>query len=114
MMTDFEIRFDPARQGADMRPPGAKELVEALADFANDQCEDFTTRDAGDAHNYICALESRVQQLQYQLWLTIEQQKSNMKLLDAFQQLDRDTKLLNLTMPPLPDITEFDGRPGAL
>ena len=67
MMHDFEIRFDPTQRGMDMRPPGAKELVTALADFANNDSEQFTTEDAGDAHNYICALEARVTALYYQV-----------------------------------------------
>jgi hypothetical protein len=90
MMTDFEIRFDPTRQGADLRPPGAKELVASLTEFAHYDSEQLTTEEAGDAANYIRALEGRVQALQYQLWRTIEGHKRTDQPLGAFQQFDRD------------------------
>jgi len=73
MMTDFEIRFDPSCQGWDMRPPGAAELLAALADAALGRVATpdnldakprqsnimLDPEDAADAHNYICALENQ-------------------------------------------------------
>ncbi len=67
MMTDFEIRFTPREKNMDQRPPGARELIHALADYADGTSEKLTPRDAANAHNYICALESKVSGLYHEL-----------------------------------------------
>jgi|HubBroStandDraft_1064217.scaffolds.fasta_scaffold80799_6 hypothetical protein len=66
MMTDFEIRFTPREKNMDQRPPGARELINALGDYA-EGTKPLSKQDVADAHNYICALESKVCGLYHEL-----------------------------------------------
>jgi hypothetical protein len=75
MMTDFEIRFTPREKNMDQRPPGARELINALGDYA-EGTKTLSKQDAADAHNYICALESKVCGLHHELE-AMKQQKSD-------------------------------------
>jgi len=85
MMTDFEIRFTPREKNMDQRPPGARELINALGDYA-EGTKSLTKQDAADAHNYICALESKVCGLHHELE-AMKQQRA-----DRFDHLLLDRK----------------------
>jgi len=67
MMTDFEIRFTPREKNMDQRPPGARGLINALGDYVDGTVKNLNKQDAADAHNYICALESKVCGLYHEL-----------------------------------------------
>ena len=96
MMTDFEIRLDPMQEGMDQRPPGANELLTALAEAAKEGGCRLHEGYAADAHNYICALETKVVQLSRQLH-QVETQHSKETLAPNYLRLTR-----TLTPPIIP------------
>lgn len=81
MMTDFEIRFTPREKNMDARPPGARELINALGDFAEGKGPILKAEYAADAHNYICALESKVAGLYHELEAMKEQKADRLAYL---------------------------------
>lgn len=136
-MTHFEIFIDYTHGGMDRRPHGASELLDHLADVASGKTNEVTMRpvplhprDAGDAHNYICALESRVVALSLQFKRLQDQTQFNNKMLEAYQKLTVDQIAMQpgapivltaeqaraFVRPHDPDepSSEIETRPGAL
>jgi hypothetical protein len=109
MMIDFEIRFGLTNKGMDMRPPGARELLEALYEVVHND-ETLTAGDAADAHNYICALEARVTQLYHQLHRMQDQHRID--VLFNKKNLGLVTDLLLLS-PPSPFVLPLGSVPGS-
>lgn len=150
----YELRLDPTGKGLDSRPPIAQNILDFLYEVGTTP-EDPDREVAAHAHNYICALESRIMALHTQLlraesWtllgtkdtftvseseralLSIPPVKPVIPLMPVLPEPlagvsgsveptfenrhtpDGGIVWTNPNKPEQPDITEFDGRPGAL
>ena len=94
MMQSYEIIFDARHEGMDLRPPGARELIDALYNAARGN--PLAPGDAADAHNYICNLENQVSVLHYKLHHVLHTHTKIETMNQALLELLADLQ----TMPP--------------
>jgi hypothetical protein len=136
-MPNFELNFDAYLNHEDYRPPIVRGLLDTLDEVSAGNKTLSPVR-AGDTYNYIRALETRCLALYWQMFRMMEGYKRMEAMTHAIVKLEADENLIRsfgnskvleklattsvedlkkeaeARVADLPDITEFEGRPGAL